>query len=204
MDESAQAKTHRDYTGSKIGMWLFLISEVFFFFGPFLLYSVFRYRFPSEFSAGSRELDLFLGTLNTALLLTSSLFVAVSVSAVKRGNRNLAAFLLVLTVLFGLAFLFNKYTEWDARITGGVYPGSAALLQQGKGKVIFYGLYFFMTGFHGLHVLAGVVLMGFMAVFVMTGAVRQGDFIKLENSGLYWHLVDIIWIYLFPLFYLVS
>lgn len=195
---------HRDYAGAKMGMWLFLLTEVLFFFGPIILYAVFRYRFPREFAAGSKELDLAIGALNTAVLITSSLFAASAVSAMKRGGKNLAAILLVLTVALGAVFIFNKYIEWDAKILHGIYPDSAVLLSEPYGKVLFYGMYFFLTGMHGLHVLAGMVLLTVAAVMVWRGTINRDDCIKLENSALYWHLVDVVWIFLFPFFYLIN
>ncbi|HXI10864.1 MAG TPA: cytochrome c oxidase subunit 3 [Thermodesulfobacteriota bacterium] len=194
----------RDYAGAKLGMWLFLLTEAMFFFGPVLLYAVFRMRFPSEFSAASRELDLATGALNTVVLITSSLLVASAVSAMKRGSRNLAAALLIATVALGAFFIFNKYVEWDAKILHGIYPDSATLLAEPYGKVVFYGLYFFLTGLHGLHVLAGMGALSVTTVMVYRGAITPDDHVRLENTGLYWHLVDIIWIFLFPFFYLVT
>lgn len=202
--EEITGRGHRDYTGAKMGMWLFLLTELLFFFGPILIYAVMRYRYPAEFIEGSKELDLTIGTINTAILITSSLFVAVAVAAMKKGYRNLAAALLVLTVVFGAVFIYNKYLEWDTKILHGIYPDSGVLLKQAHGKVLFYGLYFFLTGLHGLHVIAGMIALSLVTVMIFTGGVKSNDYIKLENTGLYWHLVDIIWIYLFPFFYLIT
>lgn len=195
---------HKDYAGAKMGMWLFLLTEALFFFGPIILYAVFRYRFPVEFAAGSKELDLGIGALNTAILITSSLFAASAVSAMKRGGKNLAAAFLVLTVVLGAIFIFNKYIEWDAKILHGIYPDSAVLLSEPRGLVLFYGLYFFLTGMHGLHVLAGMGILMVAAVMVRRGSINRDDCVKLENSALYWHLVDVVWIFLFPFFYLIN
>jgi len=193
-----------DPIGAKMGMWLFLLSEVLLFGGLFLLYSVYRYKNPADFHHASRELDVLLGTLNTLILLTSSLTMALSVSATQKGNRTLSTWLLMATLFLGLLFLMNKGFEWTAKIDHGIYPSSPTLLARGKGDVLFFGLYYVMTGLHGLHVLAGVVVLAVMLRFVRTERVHQGRFIPLENSGLYWHLVDIIWIFLFPLFYLIA
>jgi cytochrome c oxidase subunit 3 len=195
---------HRDYTGSKIGMWLFLFTELFLFGGLFLIYATYRYTHPQGFQLGSEGLNIILGTLNTAVLVTSSLTMALSVSSLKRGNKRLSTVCLVLTILLGAVFLLNKYFEWSAEIQHGIYPGSAGLLKHTEGEVLFYGLYYMMTGLHGLHVLAGIILLSVILVLVVREKIHRSDFIKLENSGLYWHLVDIIWIYLFPLFYLVG
>jgi cytochrome c oxidase subunit 3 len=170
----------------------------------FILYSVYRYKNPVDFHHASRELDVILGTLNTLILLTSSLTMALSISAIQKGNRKLSTYLLVATIFFGLLFLFNKGIEWSAKTTHGIYPGSPILLERPKGEILFFGLYYVMTGLHGLHVLVGVVVLSVMLNFLFRDKMNQTHFVPLENSGLYWHLVDIIWIFLFPLFYLIT
>jgi cytochrome c oxidase subunit 3 len=193
-----------DYTGKKIGMWFFLFTELLFFGGMFLLYSVFRYRFPKEFHTAATGENLIIGSINTAVLLTSSLTIALSVSAIKKGKKNLSALLQFITILFGIIFLVNKYFEWTAKIFQGIYPNSPVLLKYSKGEILFYGLYYVMTGIHGLHVLIGIIVISFMVVFTLKQVITRESFSKLENTGLYWHFVDIVWIYLFPLFYLIT
>lgn len=195
---------NKDYTGAKMGMWLFLLTEMFLFAGPFLLYAVYRYKYSADFHEAAEGLNLTLGSLNTLMLLTSSLTMALSISAIKSGSKKLSMLFLMLTILLGAVFITNKYFEWSAEIMHGIYPDSATLLQRKNGFIIFFGLYFFATGMHGLHVIAGIILLSFMTALVMIGKINQSDFIKLENAGLYWHLIDIIWIYLFPLFYLIA
>ncbi len=185
-------------------MWLFLLSEILLFGGMFILYSAYRYKNPVDFHHASRELDVILGTLNTLILLTSSLTMAVSISAIQKGNHRLSAYLLMATIFFGLLFLTNKGIEWTTKIHHGFYPNSPVLLGYKKGEVLFFGLYYVMTGLHGLHVLAGVVLLSVMLSFLLKEKIHLDHFVPLENSGLYWHLVDIIWIFLFPLFYLIT
>jgi cytochrome c oxidase subunit 3 len=107
-------------------------------------------------------------------------------------------------VLLGLLFLVNKYVEWSAKMGHGLYPNSPILLERSSGEILFFGLYYAMTGLHGLHVLVGVALLAVMCWLLVRGRIKSTDFILLENSGLYWHLVDIIWIFLFPLFYLIT
>lgn len=194
---------HRDYIGSKIGMWLFLFTEFFLFFGPVLLYSIFRYRYPEAFIEASLSLDVGVGVFNTVLLLTSSLTMALSITALQKGSRGLCLALLAATAAAGGVFLVNKYFEWGAKIAHGIYPGAEALQAATDGKAVFYGLYFFATGLHGLHVLAGMALIMVSALLVYEGRIHSRDFVKLENAGLYWHLVDVVWIYLFPIFYLI-
>lgn len=203
-ENMAAAGGHHDYTGSKLGMWLFLFTEILLFGGLFLVYAVYRTGHPAEFHRMAKELDLFIGTVNTMLLLTSSLTMAASISAIRLGRTGTSILCQGLTIFMGVIFLVNKYFEWSAKIHHGIYPDSPALLALGKGETLFYGLYFVMTGLHGMHVLAGVVLLSLMLFFTVSGVVSRKDFVRLENSGLYWHLVDIIWIYLFPLFYLIA
>ncbi len=198
------AEEHRDDTGTRLGMWLFLLSEILLFGGLFILYSAYRYKNPVEFHYASRELDIILGTLNTVILLTSSLTMAVSISAIQKGRRRLSAYFLVATMALGLLFLLNKGVEWGAKMDHGIYPNSPTLFGRPKGEVLFFGLYYAMTGLHGLHVLVGVGVLFVMWVLLLKEKIGEAHFIPLENSGLYWHLVDIIWIFLYPLFYLIA
>jgi cytochrome c oxidase subunit 3 len=194
----------RDYTGAKLGMWLFILSELLLFGGMFILYAAHRYRTPIDFHHASMELDVILGTLNTAILLTSSLSVAASITAIQRGQRRLSMVLLMATMALGLLFLLNKGFEWGTKINHGIYPNSPLLLARPKGEILFFGLYYVMTGLHGLHVLVGVCVLSVMLILIAKEKITQMRFVPLENSGLYWHLVDIIWIFLYPLFYLIS
>jgi cytochrome c oxidase subunit 3 len=198
------AVEHRDDTGAKIGMWLFLFTELLLFGGLFLIYSVYRFKHPEDFHHAAAELNVFLGTVNTLILLTSSFTMVLSIHAIQKGEKNRSMFFLGLTILFGILFLVNKYFEWGAKIEHGIYPNSPELLTRNHGEILFYGLYYAMTGLHGVHVLAGVILLSVILFFVAREKINADTFISLENSGLYWHLVDVIWIYLFPLFYLIT
>jgi cytochrome c oxidase subunit III len=192
-----------DEAGARLGMWLFILSELVLFGGMFILYAAYRYKNPVEFHLASMELDVGLGAINTLLLLTSSFCVAVSVAALRGGQRRLSIVLLGITVLLGILFLGNKGFEWGVKIGHGLYPNSPVLLGRPKGEVLFFGLYYVMTGLHGLHVLVGVAVFAVMAWFISREKMTQIRFVPLENAGLYWHLVDIIWLFLFPLFYLI-
>jgi cytochrome c oxidase subunit 3 len=249
---------HKDYTGAKMGMWLFLVAEMLLFVGMFLLYSGYRATHAAEFHAAATELNTLVGTINTLVLLTSSLTMALAVTAVQRGNKRLSMLFMLLTMALGVIFLGDKYYEWSTEIHRGIYPGSPALAERSYGEMLFFGLYFTMTGLHGLHVAIGIVVIGVM-VHALAGmpsartVLRSGtlgrmrgtrisltggaggaawegdviddtvreveitvryspvetrmhetDFVKIESTGLYWHLVDIIWIFLFPLFYLIT
>jgi len=195
---------HRDYTGAKLGMWLFLFTEILLFGGLFLVYSVYRSVYAADFHAAAAELSVPIGTVNTVILLTSSLTMALAISAVQRGGKTVSLVLQAATIGLGLLFLVNKYFEWSAKFHHGIYPGSEILLQREHGQILFYGLYYAMTGLHGLHVIAGLIVIGIMLALTAKGRINAGDHVRLENAGLYWHLVDLIWIYLFPLFYLIT
>ena len=206
MDEAKELVSEevRDDTGAKLGMWLFILSELLLFGGMFILYSAYRYKNPVDFHHASRELEVILGTFNTIILLTSSLSMASSISAIQRGRRKLSMVLLMATMALGLLFLVNKGFEWATKIEHGIYPNSPFLLTRAKGEILFFGLYYVMTGLHGLHVLVGVCILCGMLIFISKDKINQTRFIPLENAGLYWHLVDIIWIFLYPLFYLIA
>jgi cytochrome c oxidase subunit 3 len=194
----------RDDTGARLGMWLFILSEILLFGGMFILYSAYRYKNPVDFHHASRELDVILGTLNTIILLTSSLSMAASVAAIQRGQRRLSMVLLMATMALGLFFLAIKGFEWGTKIEHGIYPNSPTLLARAKGEILFFGLYYVMTGLHGLHVLVGVCVLFVMLILLLKEKINPTHVTPLENSGLYWHLVDMIWIFLYPLFYLIS
>ena len=195
---------HRDDIGARTGMWLFLFTELLFFGGMFLLYSVFRSQYPAEFHSAAHEENLLFGSVNTTILLTSSFTIAVAIAAIRKGNKILSLYMQTATIMFGICFLLIKYFEWSAKISKGIYPDSPALLNRGKGDILFFSLYYVMTGIHGIHVLIGVIAIAIMFVYTRRGIIDRDNFAKLENTGLYWHFVDIVWIYLFPLFYLIT
>jgi cytochrome c oxidase subunit 3 len=197
-------QVHRDDVGAKMGMWLFLLTEILLFGGLFLVYAVYRYQYPDQFRIAAIELNTGIGTLNTIILLTSSLTVAISIAAMQKGNRLLSIIMLSATLIMALMFLVNKYYEWAAKFSHGIYPGSKELLGKPNGQILFYGLYFVMTGLHALHVIIGMIILSFILVFILKNKITSDNYVKLENSGLYWHLVDLIWIFLFPLFYLIQ
>jgi cytochrome c oxidase subunit 3 len=202
MAELSQTE-HRDYTGAKLGMWLFLFTEILLFGGMFLLYSVYREVNTKDFHEAGLEMSVTIGAVNTIILLTSSLTMVLAISAIKNGAKTRSILFQASTIILGIAFLVNKYVEWSDHIRHGYYPDSPELLAMSHGKILFFGLYYVMTGIHGLHVLIGISVIGFMLALTLRGAVSSMDYVKLENAGLFWHLVDVIWIYLFPLFYLI-
>ena len=202
--EHTVAHVHRDDIGAKMGMWLFLFTELILFGGMFILYSVYRYKYPEAFHLAAKELNTIIGTFNTAILLTSSLTMALSITAVQRKQNALSVFFQMLTIVLALAFMVNKYFEWSAKFHHGIYPGSDTLLGKPAGEIVFFGLYYVMTGLHGLHVIIGIVLIAVMMRLTSKRIINNDSYVKLESAGLYWHLVDIIWIFLFPLFYLIT
>jgi cytochrome c oxidase subunit 3 len=205
MSQVLHTDEHRDDIGSRFGMWLFIFTELLLFAGLFITYSVFRYKNWQAFHLAAEELDVFIGALNTVILLASSATIAMSITALQQKKKKLTLVLMGATLLVGLIFLANKYFEWSLKFEHGLYPGSESMLEYGgKGEVLFFGLYFFMTGLHALHIIVGVVFIGFVFSFVVKDKVTHDNFVLLENAGLYWHLVDIIWIFLFPLFYLIT
>jgi cytochrome c oxidase subunit 3 len=195
---------HIDSETGKLGMWLFLFTELFLFGGLFLVYAVFRAKYSSEFHTAASELNTFIGTLNTVILLTSSMTVAMAITSVQKNKRNLALFLVFITLVLAALFMVNKYFEWSHKFELKLYPGSEVLKNLPQGELLFFGLYYMTTGLHALHVLIGMVLLTINLIKIRSGAVNQSHYLILENSGLYWHLVDLIWIFLFPLLYLIT
>lgn len=204
MSQTAAVDLHRDDTASKIGMWLFIFTELLLFGGLFIVYSVYRFEYSTAFHLASQELDVTIGAINTIILLTSSMTVAMAISAIQMGKTKLSLTLLSITVILAIIFMINKYFEWGAKIEHHLYPGSETLAEFGKGDILFFGLYFFMTGLHALHIIIGVVFIAIVMMKIRKGAINSDNYSLLENSGLYWHLVDLIWIFLFPLFYLIT
>lgn len=194
---------HRDDLATKMGMWIFLFTELLLFGGLFLVYSIYRFKNPDTFSHAGQELDVFIGTINTIALITSSLTVALSITAMQKNNPKLAIRLLWTTIFLAGVFMVNKYFEWSHKIDHGLFPGQEHYMSLEAGEKLFFYLYYFMTGLHGLHVVVGSVLLIWVITQIKKGKITHDNFVYHENGGLYWHLVDLIWIYLFPLFYLV-
>ena len=203
-EHTSVTHVHRDDVASRMGMWLFLFTELILFGGMFLLYSVYRFQYADAFHLAAKELNTIMGAFNTAVLLTSSLTMALSIIAIQRDQKTLSLFLQVITIVLALFFLVNKYFEWTAKFHHGIYPGSEELLSKSSGEILFFGLYYVMTGLHGIHVIVGMFLIAIMARMTRRGTIKHDNYVRLENAGLYWHLVDIIWIFLFPLFYLIT
>lgn len=199
------AHDHYDAEASKIGMWLFIFTELLLFGGMFVIYSVYRFMNPEAFHIAAHELNRSIGAINTVILLVSSMTIAMSTSALQMKKKGITLALLWVTVILGLVFLVNKYFEWGVKFEHGIWPGSEHMLTNfSQGEILFFGLYFVMTGLHALHIIIGLIVIGFAIAGVQKGKVHENRAALLENSGLYWHLVDLIWIFLFPLFYLIT
>ncbi len=204
MSQVMQHDEHYDGEGAKIGMWLFIFTELLLFGGLFIIYSVYRFANQEAFHMAAEELNRTVGTINTVILLVSSMTIAMSTSALQKGQKNTAILLLEITFMLALIFLVNKYFEWDVKFEHGIFPGSEYMMGNlSQGEILFFGLYFVMTGLHAFHIIVGMVLIGVSLAKVSNGKVHKDRAALLENSGLYWHLVDLIWIFLFPLFYLI-
>ena len=195
---------HRDDEGSKLGIWLFIFTELLFFGGLFITYAVYRHAHPQAFHMAAQQLDVTVGTINTVILLISSMTIAMATTAIQKKDKRTTLILIGITLVLALVFLVNKYFEWGAKIDHGIFPGSPLLEELGKGDILFFGLYFFMTGIHALHIIIGMVLLTVVLARVRKNKITFDNFQLLENGGLYWHLVDLIWIFLFPLFYLIT
>jgi len=204
IEHTAGTHLHRDDVGSRMGMWLFLFTELILFGGMFLLYSVYRFQYADEFHLAAKELNTIMGAFNTAVLLTSSLTMVLAIIAIQRDQKVLSILMQLITIFLALFFLINKYFEWSAKFHHGIYPGSDELLSKSSGEILFFGLYYVMTGLHGVHVIVGMVLIAVMTRMTRKDIITKDSYVRLENAGLYWHLVDIIWIFLFPLFYLIT
>ena len=188
----------------RLGMWLFLFTEMLLFGGLFIVYSVYRIRYAQAFHFAAGELSIFIGTFNTIILLISSATIASSVAAIRLKNKKLALLLIGITIFLGFVFLVTRFFDWGEHIKAQIYPGSSVLALRGQGDVLFYGLYFFITGLHTLHIIIGLAFIGVVMSMILKNKINFKNYITLENSGLYWHLVAIIWIFIFPLFYLIT
>lgn len=228
----------QQFSASKLGMWLFLLTEILLFGGMFVAYGIYRSMYPELFAMASTQLDTMMGATNTMILLLSSLTMAWSIRAIQMDNRKLAVSMLISTILLAFGFMVVKYFEYTHKFELGIYPGAgfvfpdgttftlsgllsgaqttatAAVEQVGayipgdhgitdQRAGLFFSLYFVMTGIHTIHVVIGIVAISFLAVKMIRGKYSSAWYTSVENVGLYWHLVDIIWIFLFPLMYLI-
>ena len=189
-----------------LGMWVFLVTEIMFFGGMFTGYTIYRFRYHGSFAAASDHLDLLLGGINTGVLILSSFTMAMAVySAQKIRRRSLVTYLL-LTMVLGSVFLGIKVVEYSQKFQDHLVPGPHFVFEgpHGEHAELFFSFYFAMTGFHALHMVVGIGILAVIVWMAHRGRFTAKYYNPVENTGLYWHFVDIIWIFLFPLLYLVG
>jgi|SRR5579872_5682717 len=189
---------------SRLGLWTFLATEILFFGGLFMGYIVYRHEYPHAFAVASRHTNVLYGTVNTAILLTSSLWMALAVNSAEEGkNKRLVRYLL-LTILFAVAFLGVKGLEYKEDFDEHLIPGPSFSVPEQPESQIFFYLYWAMTGLHGFHVLVGIGVLSVITFLSHRRRYSAEYHNPVEVSGLYWHFVDIVWIFLYPLLYLVD
>ena len=201
------AEQQRD--ASTLGMWIFLITEVMFFGGMFLAYSIYRGKYPDVFAVASSSLNVYIGAANTVVLLCSSFTMVMAVRASQLGKRSGIIFWLILTLILGMTFLGVKAFEWNEKFEMHHVPGMAGFHLDGVGTMqgpasIFFSLYFAMTGLHAMHMVVGVGILTMLIFQAKAGKFSAAYWTPVDISGLYWHFVDIVWIFLFPLLYLID
>jgi cytochrome c oxidase subunit 3 len=190
----------------RFAMWVFLSSELLLFAGLFGLYTAYRMDYRAEFATALHHNNLVLGTLNTVILIVSSFTIAWSIHAVRNDRHRTAVRMLAVTLLAGVLFLVFKGIEYNHHFSEGIYPGRYYAFEEmpQHGARLFFTLYFFMTGLHAIHMIAGLVVVAWLTRRVVKRKTTQHRHIELELGALYWHLVDSIWIFLWPLFYLTG
>lgn len=194
-----------------LGMWAFLATEVLFFGGLFAGYAAYRYVYPEAWIEGSRHLSVLLGTVNTTVLLTSSLTVVLAIEAVQRGNQRQLVRWLLATIGLAIVFVAIKGWEYASKFQEGLVPGSGFQLPHAFNPDVptaqvelFFGFYFVMTGLHAFHMIIGIILIAVYARLAARGRYNEHYYTPVENIGLYWHFVDVVWVFLFPLLYLIA
>ncbi len=189
-----------------LGMWVFLATEIMFFGGMFAGYTVYRIIYPTAWALASRHMNFTIGTINTFVLLTSSLTVVLALHSARLGNRKMLIIFLLLTIVLGLAFLGLKGVEYYQHYKDHLLPGHDFVFEQqyAKAAALFVCFYFAMTGVHALHMIIGVGLMTFLLILALRDRIKKEFPAHVDIIGLYWHFVDIIWIFLYPLLYLVD
>jgi cytochrome c oxidase subunit 3 len=192
---------------SSLGMWVFLVTEILFFGGLFLAYMIYRWENPLVFARASHHMNVTLGTLNTAVLICSSLTMAMAVHSAAMGRRRLLILFLIITMFLGATFLGVKVIEYTDHIEHHLLPGPRFHYPDpadARPAEIFFSLYFAMTGLHAIHMIVGLGIMATLLVMAGRGRFTAAYHTPVEISGLYWHFVDIVWIFLFPLLYLIG
>jgi cytochrome c oxidase subunit 3 len=201
------ATPEQQVESGKLGMWLFLATEILLFGGLFCAYAIFNYLHINLFKEAHKFLDVRLGAINTVVLLFSSLTVVLAIHAAQKGKKHFIIINLMITIACAGAFLVVKYFEYSHKIHAGLLPGfyfTNGILSDPDQTHIFFGIYFLMTGLHGIHVVIGMAVLVWLLLRTIKGDFSSQYYLPLELGGLYWHLVDVIWIFLFPLLYLIA
>jgi cytochrome c oxidase subunit 3 len=196
----------QEFTANKFGFWLFLATEILLFGGLFVAYVVFRTKYPVMFAEAHHHLNKTMGATNTVVLICSSFTMAMAVRSAQVNQKKRQVAFLLTTIAFACTFLVIKYFEYSEKIHHGLLPGFWYTPHAGDpaNGNIFFGLYFAMTGLHGVHVLAGIIAISWLLTKAVRGRFSSSWYTPVELVGMYWHVVDLIWIYLFLLFYLVA
>jgi cytochrome c oxidase subunit 3 len=192
------------FDSGRMGVWIFLVTEILFFGGMFCAFAVFRSWYFDAFKEAHHHLDKVMGGINTIVLICSSLTMALGVRSAQQSKKKATVICLALTILFACTFLVIKYFEYKHKFDDGLLPGKAFTAGGNPDQGIFFAVYFMMTGVHGTHVVIGIALIGWILLRARKGEFSSRYYAPVEGVGLYWHLVDLIWIYLFPLLYLVG
>jgi cytochrome c oxidase subunit III len=200
------ANLEQQRESATLGMWVFLVTEVMFFGGMITGYIAYRFAYPAAFRAGSVHMLFVAGTLNTALLITASLFVAFAVHGAREGNNKVLVWCLLMSMFLGICFLavkgYEYHDHWvEHKVPGPWFQWDGPDLRHAE---LFFVLYFFLTGFHALHMVIGVTVLGFITYFAHKGQYTPAYHNPVENAALYWHFVDIVWIFLYPMLYLIG
>lgn len=195
-----------EFISSKEGIWLFMVSEIMMFGGLFLGYFIMHATYPAMFAEGASHLDWRAGSINTVVLIFSSWTMALSIHFIQKGLRNKATMCLITTIVCGAIFMFIKYTEYAHKFHEGLFPGhhfsNTEAIAQNIG--MYFGFYFAMTGLHGIHVLVGMSLITWILIRHLRGDFNADYFTPVEGVGIFWHIVDLVWIFLFPVLYLIG
>lgn len=196
----------QQFESAKMGMWLFLVTEILFFGGLFAAYIVYRAWYPDLYIMASDQLDTFWGGVNTVVLIGSSLTVAMAIRSAQLNQQKGIIINLLITIALAFVFMVIKYFEYSHKFELGIFPGAYYTFDgiDHPQANIFFSIYYMMTGLHGVHVVVGIGLMVWLLIKARKGAFHSNYYTPVEITGLYWHLVDIIWIFLFPLLYLID
>lgn len=187
---------------SKLGMWIFILTEILIFGALFCTYAIYRYVHPEMFHMAHKELNVTVGLTNTIVLIFSSFTMALAVRSAQIGHKAQTAWLLTITIACAFVFLGIKSWEYSHKYAHGLFPGQESF--NNHPLKLFFVVYFLLTGLHGIHILIGIGLLVWMVIKTLKGTMGPRYFSPIENVGLYWHLVDLIWIYLFPVLYLLG